>query len=608
MFIVNDDLSIYANRGDIVFFTVSAEDSGNLYKFQPGDIVRMAIYGRKDAQTCVMQKDFPVTEVCEEVLIYLEESDTKIGESISKHKDYWYEVVLNPDTMPQTIIGYDEDGAKVFRLFPESEEIDDNYNPQPEDFPVVDEELDMTSPRPVANKAIARAVATILDTCERTNNAVAENFVTPEMFGAIGDGKADDTESMIEAIASNNIVQLNGHTYLTTETIELSSVIKGGTIIYNGAVDSSVFSMKNGGGLENVRIVIKTPDFAGTVILADYTEFAEQFNPMRYTINGLIIDNTVCDRFIEGSCCFKIRYDKYKVIYAQNISNVRFDGHMDYGIYVEPILRDENDNPVFNTATFANIFFHSVNCAIKVLPVMASGKLENARGGVGLLLDNFANQHTEGINKAFMDIHNTNINGKMVIPWDYYGDNIPDVGTYICANSSILFDYCYFPSVKHDESVKYLWTKHSTGEAYSNCNAFKLENIGDRVPMRGTGIPWGIDNCKMVRFTPEEDNEYKQTYTGFEFQLNNASDPTAKNSVQVGFASGAMYIRTYLPTEKKWSALHKVYSEGKIPQSWSGKRPDGKAVGDTKFDTTVNKPVWWNGSQWILADGTVAFK
>ena len=200
MFVVNDDLSIYVTRGDTLFFNVSADDHGYPYKFQPGNIVRFAVYGRKDAETCVLQKDFPVTEVSETVFIYLEEQDTKIGNSISKHKDYWYEVVLNPDTIPQTLIGYDEDGAKIFRLFPESEEIDDNYNPQPEDFPVIDEALDMTSPRPVSNKAIARELATILDVCERTNKAVAEVQVTPQMFGAIGDGVADDTESFQAAV------------------------------------------------------------------------------------------------------------------------------------------------------------------------------------------------------------------------------------------------------------------------------------------------------------------------------------------------------------------------------------------------------------------------
>ena len=72
MFTVNEDLSIYATRGDIVFFSVSAEDDGYLYKFQPGDIVRMKIFGKKDAGSVVLQRDFPVTEVCENVARLLE--------------------------------------------------------------------------------------------------------------------------------------------------------------------------------------------------------------------------------------------------------------------------------------------------------------------------------------------------------------------------------------------------------------------------------------------------------------------------------------------------------------------------------------------------------
>ncbi len=224
MFIVNDDLSIYATRGDIVFFSVSAEDNGFLYKFQPGDIVRMSIYGKKDAEAVAMQKDFPITEVCERVFILLEEEDTKIGDSISKPKDYWYEVVLNPDTMPQTLIGYDEDGAKIFKLFPESEEINDDYNPQPEDFPVVDEELDLTSPRPIANSAVARELVAMKDICQKAEDAVAENFVTPEIFGAIG-GSADDTEAL-ELMADycrnyKKIFTVPEGTYRITEMLDL---------------------------------------------------------------------------------------------------------------------------------------------------------------------------------------------------------------------------------------------------------------------------------------------------------------------------------------------------------------------------------------------------
>ena len=75
MFTLNDDLSIYATRGDTVFFSVSAEEDGKSYKFQAGDVVRIKVFGKKDCEAVVLQKDFPVTEVCENVEIFLTEED-----------------------------------------------------------------------------------------------------------------------------------------------------------------------------------------------------------------------------------------------------------------------------------------------------------------------------------------------------------------------------------------------------------------------------------------------------------------------------------------------------------------------------------------------------
>lgn len=199
MFTLNDDLSIYVTRGDAVFFQVSAEDEGEPHKFQPGDVLRMKIFGKKKAEEVVLQKDFPVAEICELVTIYLEEEETRIGEVISKPKDYWYEIELNPDENPQTIIGYSEDGPAVFRLLPEGAD-GEPYKPDRKDFPVVDEELDMTSPRPVANRAIAKAIAMVQGLCEDAVDAVSNVSVTPQMFGAIADGKADDTRAIQAAI------------------------------------------------------------------------------------------------------------------------------------------------------------------------------------------------------------------------------------------------------------------------------------------------------------------------------------------------------------------------------------------------------------------------
>lgn len=160
MFKVNDDLSIYVTRGDIVFFSVAAEENGEKYTFHAGDLVRLKVFAKKDCENVVLQKDFPVTEDTELVDIFLEEEDTKIGDVISKPTDYWYEVELNPFDNPQTIIGYDEDGAKVFKLFPEGDDLKE-VEVAAWNVPFVDDALDMTSTRPVQNQAIASAVVTL---------------------------------------------------------------------------------------------------------------------------------------------------------------------------------------------------------------------------------------------------------------------------------------------------------------------------------------------------------------------------------------------------------------------------------------------------------------
>lgn len=201
MFVLNEDLSIYVTRGDVVFFTVTAEDEGTPYIFQPGDVVRMKVYGKKNAENVVLQKDFPVTDATENVYIYLEEKDTKIGDVISKPTDYWYEVELNPFTNPQTIIGYDDDGAKIFKLYPEGRDLNDDPV-EPEDIPVVDTELNPASTRPVENQAIARAVVQLqaaIESTDRTANAKANE--TAEALTAMGEDVSTKTASLEAEVA-----------------------------------------------------------------------------------------------------------------------------------------------------------------------------------------------------------------------------------------------------------------------------------------------------------------------------------------------------------------------------------------------------------------------
>ena len=121
-------MTINITRGDSGEIRIRAFDNVDnegekLYVFQPGEVVRLKIFKKNACEEVVLQKDFPIEEEIESVSLILTEDDTRIGEVISKPVDYWYEIELNPDTEPQTIVGYDEDGAKIFRLYPEGRDI-----------------------------------------------------------------------------------------------------------------------------------------------------------------------------------------------------------------------------------------------------------------------------------------------------------------------------------------------------------------------------------------------------------------------------------------------------------------------------------------------------
>lgn len=119
MFVIDSDLTIHITRGDAAVFSVSATKGESNYEFKTGDVVRFKVFTKKSCDDVVLKKDTIATETADTVRIVLNSEDTKIGEVISKPADYWYEVELNPDTNPQTIVGYDENGAKVFKLYPE---------------------------------------------------------------------------------------------------------------------------------------------------------------------------------------------------------------------------------------------------------------------------------------------------------------------------------------------------------------------------------------------------------------------------------------------------------------------------------------------------------
>ena len=119
MFAIGENNTLLLNRGDTVIFSFSAEKDGVQYTFKQGELLRLKVYGRKNADKVFLRKDFPVLADSAVIKLELTGDETKFGPVISKPTEYWYEIELNPDTIPQTVLGYDEDGPKVFMLYPE---------------------------------------------------------------------------------------------------------------------------------------------------------------------------------------------------------------------------------------------------------------------------------------------------------------------------------------------------------------------------------------------------------------------------------------------------------------------------------------------------------
>ena len=121
MFKIDNESTIHITRGDAGCICVFAEDEkGQDYIFQPNEKVRFKVTEKKNTSNVVLEKTVTITKVTTSVNIILEKEDTKIGDFINKPTNYWYEIELNPDSNDvQTILGYDEDGPKIFTLYPE---------------------------------------------------------------------------------------------------------------------------------------------------------------------------------------------------------------------------------------------------------------------------------------------------------------------------------------------------------------------------------------------------------------------------------------------------------------------------------------------------------
>lgn len=111
-----DNNKIHITRGDKATINLTIED----YIFKSGDKIEFRVYNKGFLnKPPVLEKEVLIEEEKDNIDIDLTSKDTTIGEPLNKTVTYWYEIELNNE---QTIIGYDETGAKLLFLYPEGVE------------------------------------------------------------------------------------------------------------------------------------------------------------------------------------------------------------------------------------------------------------------------------------------------------------------------------------------------------------------------------------------------------------------------------------------------------------------------------------------------------
>lgn len=123
-----DNVTIHLTRGDKVenlafYYPIydKGTDTVSNYIFKVGDKISFIVKEKKGySKKEVFRKEFTIKEETEYPIITLAGEETKWGDIKNKKNTYWYDIVLNDE---QTILGYDDEGAKKLYLYPEGDEI-----------------------------------------------------------------------------------------------------------------------------------------------------------------------------------------------------------------------------------------------------------------------------------------------------------------------------------------------------------------------------------------------------------------------------------------------------------------------------------------------------
>ena len=232
---------------------------------------------------------------------------------------------------------------------------------------------------------------------------VTEAYVTPEMFGAYGDGVHDDTASMQSAITSSDVrltktylVTANNNGVCISIPSNRSLMLDGATVaIAANALDSySIFSIKS---VENVKI------YGNGFIIGDRATHTGLTGEWGHCINivasnNVVIDGISCNQ-AWGDGCYIGEDNDNNISEKIYINNCIFDGNSRNGIsvvacdgcYITNCIFIDNDrvNPKSgfdiepNNDSIINVIVDNALCVNNLFSIVNDGASSNYNVTIG---------------------------------------------------------------------------------------------------------------------------------------------------------------------------------------------------------------------------------